>query len=150
LNTLRKLWQAGTSPSYWIKEGLLLGYPECCVKEYAFPTFKGKFNNFIVSKFNLPFTFKIECVKKIMEGGSIPDYFLYLAPSQTPCSINCNKSKRLLLRWKQVLYSHDIEAAKALEDFNMRNIFIEYHNLAIKLKNGRITPEMFSQKFIFK
>ncbi|MFC1690950.1 DUF483 domain-containing protein [Nanoarchaeota archaeon] len=152
LNTVLDL----NDSAFWNHDlfGKLLGYPECCRKEYSNPTYEEKFNGGILKFFEPPyahkaFTFEIEYVQKLLEEKKIPEEFLYLMPSQTPCSIDCKKSRKLLSKWKHILEKYDPRAAKALREFNEENCDKEYKELAKKLKKKGIKPEMFRKGYIF-
>jgi hypothetical protein len=93
------------------KSGKILGYPECCIKEFA----KLKYvKNFPDVKLRPPFAKKIEKTK------NIPEYLYYRVPSFTPCNLNCKKAKKLLISWMKTLKKNDKEAANAFYTFNKK------------------------------
>ena len=99
--------------------------------------------------FKRPYTFLIEAVQALLEGEPIPEEFLYLMPSQTPCSIHCQKSKELLKKWKETLERYDPEAAKALRNFNERNIMKTFKEYVKKFKTFGVRGFQFISGYIF-
>jgi hypothetical protein len=131
--------------------GKFLGYPRCCRAEYMKPTVQKKFNDWIISHFPpRAFTFQIECVQAYLSGETIPEEFWFRMPSQTPCSIHCKSTIRLLKKWKQAIYKYDREAAEALKEFNDREWFKKYRQLAENLKKKGITADQFRKGHIFR
>lgn len=147
---IQALWQSPNQSYDCNYEGKLLGYPSCCRKEYIMPTYQKKNNDWIIKLLGQqPSNFMIESVRKILEGKEIPEEFLYLMPSQTPCSIECKKSIRLLRKWKKILYKYDPEAAEALKGFNKRSL-ARFQVIAYNLKKKKISSDMFSKGYIFR
>lgn len=147
---IQELWGSPSQSHYWDYEGKLLGYPRCCRKEYIATTYRDKFNGWIIRFFGRrPYTFMIQWVRKVLDKKSIPEEFLYLMPSQTPCSIGCRKSLRLLNRWKRLLYKYDPEAAEALKSFNERNKSARFQAIADKLKKKNVSSNMFKKGYVF-
>lgn len=98
--------------------GWLLGYPECCTKEYVkerTPEQKIAQKN---GQRHLSYRFGQELDSKIKSEGSYPDIFDYRPPSFTPCSINCSEATKVLSSWKDAVETLDPEAAKELVYFN--------------------------------
>lgn len=131
-------------------EGKLLGYPPCCRREYLNPTYRKKYNDWILKFFRRPYTFEIECVQTLLDGKEIPEVFLYLMPSQTPCSINCGTSISLLSKWKSIIEKYDPEAAATIREFNERCDLNKFKKNANRLKSMKVTPEMFKKGYIFE
>jgi|SRR3989338_7714927 len=151
LQFLQGLWQSPNRRQYWDYEGKLLGYPSCCRQEYVAKTCDKKFNTWIIGQFgSRPYTFLIEAVRTLLENKIIPEEFLYRMPSQTPCSISCKPSLRLLRKWKKVLYKYDAEAAEVLKEFNQRCDLDEFQALVDKFKKKKISSEMFAKEYVFR
>ena len=101
--------------------GWLLGYPECCTKEYVkerTPEQKIAQRN---GQRHLSYRFGKELDSKIRSEGSYPDIFDYRPPSFTPCSVNCPEATKVLSSWKEAIETLDPEAAKELVYFNRRD-----------------------------
>ena len=148
LRLIQRLWSSNRS-NYQDREGELLGFPKCCRKEYSNPTYNKRFNGFILKFFRRPYTFLIQAVKMFLEGREIPKEYLYLMPSQTPCSVECKKSLNLLKVWRELLRKYDPEAAKTLEEFNEYNVLREIKEITTRLKERKITSVQFEKGYIF-
>ncbi len=147
LKFLQELWKDSTQSRYDDYLGKMLGYPSCCRKEFIWPTVKRRFNHFILRFFPNPYRFDVEIVELLINGGSIPPEFLFLATTQTPCSIHCFKSRKMLVIWKGVLERYDDEAATALKKLNQRRL-AKLVALAQKLMDKGITGEQFKKGYI--
>lgn len=146
---IQELWGSPNQAMYWDYEGKLLGYPECCRQEYVAPTYKERYNPWILKQFGRkPYSFKVEAVRRLLEGKTIPEEFLYCMPSQTPCSIGCRKSLKLLSRWKRILWKYDPAAAEAVKEFNQRYGFARYQAMAEKLRKNKFSSEMFRKGYV--
>jgi len=131
-------------------EGRFLGYPKCCTTEYMHPTYEERFNPWILKFFKRPYRFLVEAVRLYMEGRKLAEEFLYLMPSQTPCSVTCQRTLRKLRKWRAVTRKYDPEAAAFLERFNRREVFAEAQALAKKLRAKGVTPGQFRKGYIFR
>ena len=146
---LQVLWSTRGKKRYQDFEGKLLGYPVCCRKEYSNPTYRKKFSPWILLNFRKPFTFMLEYIIRLMDGESIPSEYNYLMPSQTPCSISCKKSLKLLDRWKRILQKYDHEALASLQEYNQHCKEKKYKAIAQALKKKGVTTKHFKKGFIF-
>jgi len=120
-------------------EGRLLGYPRCCVEEYTCHTYEKEFTPEVIrSVGRWAFRFALEAVGLFLDGKSLPREFNYLMPSQTPHSVTCLPSLKLLRRWASVIERHDPEAAKTLVEIN-RRLFAKLQAMAAKLRQRGFT-----------
>ena len=107
-------------PWYWDAyhyiNGNLLGYPECCTNEYCNPSI-----NIVKRRLFSPNRFISNFTYESIENWWYPDEFNYCPPSFTPCSIHCNRARKILESWKMLLIKYDPEAAGVLSEFNIRN-----------------------------
>jgi hypothetical protein len=147
---IQELWGSPNQSHYWDYEGKLLGYPKCCREEYVAATYRDKFNAWIIKLFGRrPYTFMIQSVRRILERKKIPEEFLYLMPSQTPCSVGCRRSIKLLNRWKRILYKYDPKAAEAIKEFNEGSNSARFQAIVDKLKKKKVSSDMFRKGYIF-
>jgi len=136
--------------NYQDLEGKLLGYPKCCRREYLYSNLNQKYSPLVLKLLNKPCNFILEAIKAKLEGIDINPAFRYLMPSQTPCSINCKKSIKLLNAWKDALQKYDPEAGASLESFNDYNNYREIKEKSILFQKKRIKPEMFKIGAFFR
>lgn len=109
----------------WRANGEAYGYEDCCITRYS---------NAEIQKPNeksidyVVFFKEMEDLKK--ENKNYPEALDYRI--STPCSVNCEKTLKLLGTWKETLEKHDPEAAEALKSFNKDGFCV------IKPKGGLI------------
>ena len=84
------------------------------------------------------FRFALEAVGLFLDGKSFPSEFYYRMPSQTPCSVSCRPSLKLLSRWAAVIEKYDPEAAEALTDGN-KYMAVQLQAVAEKLRKRGFT-----------
>ncbi len=121
-------------------QGRLLGYPRCCVEEYMQPTYDKEFTAEAIRNVTdrWAFRFALEAVGMFLDGKSFPSEFYYRMPSQTPCSVNCRSSLKLLRRWAEAIDKYDSEATEALTDGN-KYMAVQLQAVAEKLRKRGFT-----------
>lgn len=95
--------------------GEFLGYPSCCIDEYAKPS-----KNLEERKKYPPdiSNFGYEMIEMREKGEKYPEELDYCPPTFTPCSVHCEKASERLKEWKEVMQKADPEAADALKSHN--------------------------------
>jgi hypothetical protein len=132
--------------NYQLLEGKFLSYPICCCKEYIHPTYTKKFSKFIIDevrKSGEPVcTFLLESIEALLQGKYVLKEFELLMPSQTPCSIHCRRTRKLLHRWEHTLRKIDHQAFETITSFN-RLANMKVARIAHELEKKGITLEDF-------
>lgn len=112
--------------------GWFLSYSACCTEQYIKKgiSIKKEIELYKSGKDHLSCKFGREISGQMEKEGSYSEIFNYLVPSFTPCGIDCEESKKLLTKWKDVLEANDPEAAKELVRFNK----IEFAKMVPEIK----------------
>ncbi len=94
--------------------GTFYGIPECCIDEYV----GAKVLNGKNQGRSRPASFDELLSQYETENGSYPEELDYRIPGTRPCKVDCGNTLKVLREYRDVLLSHDSEAAEELRGFN--------------------------------